>query len=148
MSTIVLTDTDQGSHPLPEPSIKSWPLDGKTDETRAPDATIERPDPAQGSANGESDKFSEDLHRFLSSTSSWDPKDEEASPKWVMHDLSSLTVLNLQIVSGPLSYLTTKPGKNVRAQLLSALNFWLQVDQNSFNVIERTVTVLHNASLL
>ena len=39
-------------------------------------------------------------------------------------------------------------GKNVRLQLLYAFNIWLQVDQKSYNTIDKVIGMLHNASLL
>ena len=53
-----------------------------------------------------------------------------------------------QTVNGPLSYLLGKPGKNVRTELLRAFNFWLQVDEASFQTVDRVISLLHNASLL
>ena len=53
-----------------------------------------------------------------------------------------------QKVNGPFSYLLGKPGKNVRTGLLRAFNFWLQVDEASFQTVDRVISMLHNASLL
>ena len=40
------------------------------------------------------------------------------------------------------------PGKNFRTQVLNAFNVWLRIDERSFNIIDRVVGMLHNASLL
>lgn len=40
------------------------------------------------------------------------------------------------------------PGKNFRTQILAAFNVWLRVDERSFNIIDRVVGMLHNASLV
>ncbi|KAL8978947.1 MAG: hypothetical protein Q9177_006265 [Variospora cf. flavescens] len=48
----------------------------------------------------------------------------------------------------PFDYLMARPGKNFRRQVLAAFNVWLQVDEVAFNIIDRVVEMLHNASLL
>ena len=40
------------------------------------------------------------------------------------------------------------PGKSFRTQVLTAFNVWLRIDERSFNIIDRVVGMLHNASLL
>ena len=80
MSTVTLTEICQSSQPLPEPLTQAYAVDSKIDEMRVLDPTIEKPDPAQWSVNGESNTFSEDLDRHPGSASSWGPKNEQASP--------------------------------------------------------------------
>ncbi|KAL8756241.1 MAG: hypothetical protein Q9199_003063 [Rusavskia elegans] len=41
-----------------------------------------------------------------------------------------------------------RPGKSFRRQVLAAFNVWLQVDEVSFNIVDRVIGMLHNASLL
>lgn len=53
-----------------------------------------------------------------------------------------------QIVMAPFNYLMERPGKNFRRQVLAAFNVWLQVDEVSFNIVDRVIGMLHNASLL
>ncbi|EMF09423.1 terpenoid synthase [Sphaerulina musiva SO2202] len=48
----------------------------------------------------------------------------------------------------PYDYVASMPGKEIRRQLLNALNHWFQVDEISSNIIAETVTMMHNASLL
>lgn len=48
----------------------------------------------------------------------------------------------------PYNYLASHPGKEVRAQLISAFNQWLQVPPETLAVICRVVQMLHTASLL
>jgi hypothetical protein len=40
------------------------------------------------------------------------------------------------------------PGKEIRRQLMQALNYWFQVDEVSSDIIAETVAMMHNASLL
>ena len=54
----------------------------------------------------------------------------------------------IQAITRPFDYVMSLLGKNVRSQLLSAFNVWLQVDEKSFNVIDKVIEMLHNASLL
>jgi geranylgeranyl diphosphate synthase type 3 len=42
----------------------------------------------------------------------------------------------------------SRPGKDIRKQVMSAFNFWLNLDDDSFEIIGRAVAMLHNASLL
>ncbi|KAJ7588050.1 isoprenoid synthase domain-containing protein [Mycena floridula] len=48
----------------------------------------------------------------------------------------------------PYTYLTSTPGKDIRTQLISAFNVWLQVPDDKRLVIARLVSMLHNASLM
>jgi geranylgeranyl diphosphate synthase type 3 len=52
------------------------------------------------------------------------------------------------ILRGPYDYLESTPGKDVRSQLITAFNAWLQVPVPSLRVITRVVAMLHTASLL
>jgi geranylgeranyl diphosphate synthase, type III len=52
------------------------------------------------------------------------------------------------IIWGPYDYVTSQPGKDFRAQLIAAFNSWLEVPQESIDVINKAVALLHNASLL
>ncbi|KAK9782587.1 putative Geranylgeranyl pyrophosphate synthase [Seiridium cardinale] len=53
-----------------------------------------------------------------------------------------------QIIWGPYDYVTSQPGKDFRSQLIGAFNSWLEVPQDSLDVITKVVGMLHNASLL
>ncbi|KAK0510574.1 hypothetical protein JMJ35_007006 [Cladonia borealis] len=53
-----------------------------------------------------------------------------------------------QAITRPFDYVMSLQGKNVRSQLLSAFNAWLQVDEKSYNIIDKVIGMLHNASLL
>lgn len=48
----------------------------------------------------------------------------------------------------PYYYLLSKPGKDIRKQVLSAFNVWLHADDESCEIINLVVSMLHNASLL
>lgn len=54
----------------------------------------------------------------------------------------------LKIVNKPYAYVSSLGGKGFRRQLLQALNVWLQVDEESCNIIDQSVAMLHNASLM
>jgi geranylgeranyl diphosphate synthase type 3 len=53
-----------------------------------------------------------------------------------------------QVVRGPYDYVISHPGKDFRAQLINAFNAWLDVPQESLEVITRVVGMLHESSLL
>ncbi|KDQ20093.1 hypothetical protein BOTBODRAFT_142693 [Botryobasidium botryosum FD-172 SS1] len=48
----------------------------------------------------------------------------------------------------PFTYVTSTPGKDIRTKLLDAFNLWLKVPQDKLLVIERVISMLHNASLM
>ena len=52
------------------------------------------------------------------------------------------------ILKGPFDYLETHPGKDIRSQLITAFNAWLQVPPHSLRIITGVVAMLHTASLL
>ena len=52
------------------------------------------------------------------------------------------------ILKGPFDYLESHPGKDIRTQLVTAFNAWLQVPSSSLRIITGVVTMLHSASLL
>ncbi|CAO1597561.1 geranylgeranyl pyrophosphate synthetase [Xanthoria calcicola] len=51
-------------------------------------------------------------------------------------------------VTRPYEYLSSQPGKDIRKQLLTACNFWLNIDETALKTIGSSVSMLHNASLL
>jgi len=53
-----------------------------------------------------------------------------------------------KILRGPFDYLVNIPGKNIRKALIEAFNEWLHVPQESIEIINRVVAILHTASLL
>src|SRR5450432_2320050 len=53
-----------------------------------------------------------------------------------------------KILLGPYEYLFAHPGKDIRAQLISAFNEWLDVPAASLEIITKVVGMLHTASLL
>ncbi|RSL81316.1 Geranylgeranyl pyrophosphate synthase [Fusarium floridanum] len=53
-----------------------------------------------------------------------------------------------KVVRGPYDYVISHPGKDFRAQLINAFNAWLDVPQESLDVITRVVGMLHESSLL
>ncbi|KAG9243718.1 isoprenoid synthase domain-containing protein [Calycina marina] len=61
--------------------------------------------------------------------SSWDPKKET-------------------VLLGPFDYLYEQKGKDIRRQLIAAFNEWLEIPEESVNIITKVVGMLHTASLL
>ncbi|KAK9479988.1 isoprenoid synthase domain-containing protein [Lipomyces japonicus] len=55
---------------------------------------------------------------------------------------------NEAIVLGPYSYLASHPGKDIRKICIDAFNFWLNVSEDSLQIIGRAIAMLHTASLL
>ncbi|MCJ1272025.1 hypothetical protein MMC22_011931, partial [Lobaria immixta] len=53
-----------------------------------------------------------------------------------------------QIINEPYTYLSSKPGKDVRRKVLLACNVWLKVDAAPLDTILHVMSMLHNASLL
>jgi geranylgeranyl pyrophosphate synthase len=51
-------------------------------------------------------------------------------------------------LESPCTYISSLPSKGVRATLIEALNYWMDVPAKSLKVIEDVVNVLHNASLI
>lgn len=49
---------------------------------------------------------------------------------------------------GPYDYLSANPGKDIRRQLAAAFNEWLQVPQETLDIIVSVISKLHTASLL
>jgi len=53
-----------------------------------------------------------------------------------------------KVVTGPFDYLYNTPGKDFRSQLIKAFDAWLEVPQESLEIITKVVGLLHTASLL
>ncbi|KAJ5379965.1 terpene cyclase [Penicillium cataractarum] len=53
-----------------------------------------------------------------------------------------------KIISAPLDYLGSLPGKDIRGKLISAFNEWFKIPEEKLEVIKRVVGLLHVASLL
>lgn len=53
-----------------------------------------------------------------------------------------------EIISAPVHYVTTLPGKDIRGKLISAFNEWFQIPDEQLEIIKRVVGLLHVASLL
>ena len=51
-------------------------------------------------------------------------------------------------VLAPYTYLTTLPSKNVRAMLVTAVDAFYQAPPQALKMVERVVSMLHDASLL
>jgi len=64
------------------------------------------------------------------------------------HGKSSWSAEKESVLLGPYEYLFAHPGKDIRAQLISAFNEWLEVPPESLEIITKVVGMLHTASLL
>lgn len=53
-----------------------------------------------------------------------------------------------KVLMGPFEYLFAHPGKDFRAHMVNSFNAWLEVPQESLDVITKVVGMLHTASLL
>ncbi|KAI0871824.1 isoprenoid synthase domain-containing protein [Hypoxylon argillaceum] len=53
-----------------------------------------------------------------------------------------------KIILSPYEYIASEPGKEFRTMLLNAFNAWLEVPEESLNIITKVVRMLHTASLL
>lgn len=71
------------------------------------------------------------LLNFLSST---------LDPRWSQS--------NELLILEPFTYISSNPGKGIRTLLLEALNIWLAVPCEQFEIIKHVVQMLHNASLM
>jgi geranylgeranyl diphosphate synthase, type III len=56
--------------------------------------------------------------------------------------------LTFQILTDLYRYLHSKPGKDIRAQMIASFNVWLQLPLIALEVITRVVEMLHTSSLL
>ncbi|KAG8220471.1 isoprenoid synthase domain-containing protein [Butyriboletus roseoflavus] len=52
------------------------------------------------------------------------------------------------VILEPYAYITSKPGKEIRALLIEAFNSWLKVPRAQLKVISHVVRMLHSASLM
>ena len=75
--------------------------------------------------------------------------DKEKVPNDTNPLMQNVTELNGEkIITGPLDYLLSQSGKNIRSKLISGFNQWLNVPQEKVLVITHVVELLHTASLL
>ena len=87
----------------------------------------------------------DDRHNTLNLLGTWTAEGEQ-----VFHcqPSAACNANYVKAITRPFDYIMSLLGKNVRSQLLSAFNVWLQVDEKSYNVIDKVIGMLHNASLL
>ncbi|KAI9847162.1 MAG: hypothetical protein M1837_003024 [Sclerophora amabilis] len=90
----------------------------------------------------------------VSSHTSWADSDTSpVSPNKQIDSIDSQLSLeweprNEQSIRAPFDYIAGLPGKEIRKQLMQAFNVWFQVDEESCEIIARTVAMSHNASLM
>ncbi|KAL8950079.1 MAG: hypothetical protein Q9222_003863 [Ikaeria aurantiellina] len=112
---------------------KKKPADGAPDETGYPSPV---------SDHSMTDEIERAPVNVVSEATSFEGDGVESEPN------KSWTERNERVITRPFEYLMAKPGKSFRRQLLTALNVWTQVDEESLGIINRVVEMLHNASLL
>jgi geranylgeranyl diphosphate synthase type 3 len=72
----------------------------------------------------------------------------------LLNSLSSISLesqwpqANESLILEPFTYITSKPGEEIRVLLIEAFNLWLSVPNDQLEVIDRVVQMLHNASLM
>lgn len=64
------------------------------------------------------------------------------------HGKSSWSADKDNILLGPFEYLYAQPGKDIRSQLITAFNQWLEVPSESLEIITKVIGMLHTSSLL
>ncbi|TCD64480.1 geranylgeranyl pyrophosphate synthetase [Steccherinum ochraceum] len=69
------------------------------------------------------------VHQIVSQPSEWSDAEEQA-------------------LLEPFTHINSIPGKEIRGQMISAFNKWLQVPEDKLQTIARVVSMLHTASLL
>ncbi|OQD79320.1 hypothetical protein PENANT_c054G09476 [Penicillium antarcticum] len=55
---------------------------------------------------------------------------------------------NEEIIRGPLNYLLSLPGKDIRGKMIDALNEWFRIPADKLSTIKEIIVILHTASLL
>lgn len=68
--------------------------------------------------------------------------------EFIYHQDNTWTAEKEKILLGPFDYLFGHPGKDIRSQLIAAFNAWLEVPQQSLEIITKVIGMLHTASLL
>lgn len=53
-----------------------------------------------------------------------------------------------KVLTLPYRYLQSKPGKNIRAQIIANFNIWLQIPDRALKIITDVIEMLHTGSLL
>lgn len=87
----------------------------------------------------------DDRHNTLNLLGTWTAEGEQV---FLCQPSAAYNTNYIKAITRPFDYIMSLLGKNVRSQLLSAFNVWLQVDEKSYNVIDKVIGMLHNASLL
>ncbi|KAF7592691.1 hypothetical protein BBP40_012593 [Aspergillus hancockii] len=72
-----------------------------------------------------------------------------SSPEGDMEEMpDEIGVQYEKIIRGPLDYLLSIPGKNVRGRLISAFNEWFHLPAEKLDIVKEVIELLHTASLL
>ncbi|KAI4245619.1 MAG: hypothetical protein L6R40_002420 [Gallowayella cf. fulva] len=88
---------------------------------------------------------------LLPSTTSPDPTPAQDPNKSSSHDpiqSRDWPDAKERILLGPFDYMMNHPGKDIRKQLITSFNAWLQVPPSSLEIITKVIGMLHTASLL
>ena len=131
-----------GSFPLPISPER--PGSSASDESHKPG--VETPSSSvEGSKGEESKNGGETCDEIQIVVGPWTEDSEQVCSRGA---LILSFVDDFQTITRPFDYVMSLPGKNFRTQILSAFNVWLQVDEKSYNIIDKVIGMLHNASLL
>ncbi|KAK3701308.1 geranylgeranyl pyrophosphate synthetase, partial [Vermiconidia calcicola] len=93
-------------------------------------------------------RFSHEQQPSVSSSGAADPTSRGVGADLISGISLGWSAEKENILKGPFDYLESHPGKDVRTQLITAFNAWLQVPPTSLRIITDVVTMLHSASLL
>ncbi|KAK3704009.1 geranylgeranyl pyrophosphate synthetase [Vermiconidia calcicola] len=93
-------------------------------------------------------RFSHEQQPSVSSSGAADPTSRGVGADLISGISLGWSAEKENILKGPFDYLESHPGKDVRTQLITAFNAWLQVPPASLRIITDVVTMLHSASLL
>ncbi|KAL8713547.1 MAG: hypothetical protein Q9220_002409 [cf. Caloplaca sp. 1 TL-2023] len=125
-----------------QPLTEAIPEHAEDEKTRANEAPEETGYPSPASDHVMADEIERAPVNVISEATSFEGNGVESDPNKIW------TEKNERVITRPFEYLMAKPGKSFRRQLLTALNVWTQVDEESLGIINRVVEMLHNASLL
>ena len=121
-----------GSFPLPISPERPESL--ASDKSHKPG--VETPSSSvEGSKDEESKDGGETCDDIQIVVGPWTEDSEQVYSRGILI-LSSVD--DFQIITRPFDYVMSLPGKNFRTQVLSAFNVWLQVDEKSYNIIDKS----------
>ncbi|KAI0134536.1 geranylgeranyl pyrophosphate synthase [Xylariales sp. AK1849] len=149
------------NHPIPFQSPNAIPP--RTSSTghaiaHLPSKSVLRPVPESDwlgqNAKGKHSRHNSSTNQFPSFSTIMSPSGAPPDPsRYATDDFNFIakktwTDQKEKIIWGPYDYVTSQPGKDFRTMLIASYNSWLEVPQDSIEIITKVVGMLHNASLL